>query len=172
MCAITRALVQPCPGPPLLSTACLSSTVSTSRPLPVPWLSRALPWFGLALVQPVCAHPALPLYHFLTTDMVRTRGGSRLRPRVRLSTSKQAEQAPASATVPDPVPEEPQGFRRYRTRMRPGPLPQCLRHDPGGPGPPSGQVHQARGSPHHLGLSRRLPHQQQRRAHRPNYRLP
>ena len=64
--------------------------------------------------------------------MVRTRGGScRLRPRVRFSTPEREEQAsdpalvPASlpAPVPDPVPEavpeEPQGFRRYQTRMGP-----------------------------------------------------
>ena len=51
--------------------------------------------------------------------MVHTRGGSRLRPRVRFSTPEQAEQALASAAVPDPVPEEPQGFRRYQTRMGP-----------------------------------------------------
>ena len=50
--------------------------------------------------------------------MVRTRGWSFLRPRVRFSTPEQAEQAPASAAVP-PVPEEPQGFRRYQTRMGP-----------------------------------------------------
>ena len=51
--------------------------------------------------------------------MVRTRYGSRLRPRVRFSTPKQAEQTPASAEVPEPVPKEPQGFRRYQTRMGP-----------------------------------------------------
>ena len=59
--------------------------------------------------------------------MVRTRGGSRLRPRVRFSTPEEAEQAPASAAVPEPVPEEPQGFRRYQTRMgprAPSPVPQ------------------------------------------------
>ena len=59
--------------------------------------------------------------------MVRTRGGSRLRPRVRFSTLEHAEQAPAPVAVPDPVPEEPQGFRRYQTRMRPrapSPVPQ------------------------------------------------
>ena len=63
--------------------------------------------------------PALPLCPFLTADMVRTRGGSRLRPRVRFSTPEQEEQAPASAAVPEPAPEEPQGFRRYQTRMGP-----------------------------------------------------
>ena len=57
--------------------------------------------------------------------MVRTRGGSRLRPRVRFSTPER--EAPALAPVPAPipspvleaVPEEPQGFRRYQTRMGP-----------------------------------------------------
>ena len=63
--------------------------------------------------------PSLPQYRFLTTDMVRTRGGSHLRPRVRFSTPEQKEQAPATTTVPDLVPEEPQGFRRYQTRMGP-----------------------------------------------------
>ena len=67
--------------------------------------------------------------------MVRTRGGSRLRPRVRLSTPEREEQAPVPPPVPDPVPplvpeavpEEPQGFRRYQTRMgprAPSPVPQ------------------------------------------------
>ena len=67
--------------------------------------------------------------------MVHTRGGSRLRPRVRFSTPEREEQAPVPAPVPDPVPapvpeavpEEPQGFRRYQTRMGPGapsPMPQ------------------------------------------------
>ena len=59
--------------------------------------------------------------------MVRTKGGSRLRPRVRFSTPEREEQAPVlapvSAPVPEPVPEavheEPQGFRRYQTRMGP-----------------------------------------------------
>ena len=51
--------------------------------------------------------------------MVRTRGGSRLRPRVRFSTPEQEEQAPATTTVLDPVLEEPQRFRRYQTRMGP-----------------------------------------------------
>ena len=59
--------------------------------------------------------------------MVRTKGGSRLRPRVRFSTPEQAEQAPAPAAVPEPALEEPQGFRRYQTRMgprAPSPVPQ------------------------------------------------
>ena len=52
-------------------------------------------------------------------SIVRTRGGSRLRPRVRFSTLKQEEQAPVPEPVPEAVPEEPQGFRRYQTRMGP-----------------------------------------------------
>ena len=55
--------------------------------------------------------------------MVRTRGGSRLRPRVRFSTPEREAPAPVPAPVPSPVPEavseEPQGFRRYQTRMGP-----------------------------------------------------
>ena len=49
----------------------------------------------------------------MTTEMVRTRGGSRFRPRVRFSTPERDEQALVT------VPEEPQGFRRYQTRMGP-----------------------------------------------------
>ena len=67
--------------------------------------------------------------------MVRTRGGSRLRPRVRFSTPEREAPTPAPAPVPVPVPspvpevgpEEPQGFRRYQTRMEPpapSPIPQ------------------------------------------------
>ena len=55
--------------------------------------------------------------------MVRTRGGSRLRPRVRFSTPEREAPAPVPAPVPSPVseavPRELQGFRRYQTRMGP-----------------------------------------------------
>ena len=55
--------------------------------------------------------------------MVRTRGGSRLRPRVRFSTPEREAAAPvpvpAPSPVPEAVPEEPLGFRRYQTRMGP-----------------------------------------------------
>ena len=73
-------------------------------------------------------------------SMVCTKGGSRhLRPRVRFSTPERDEQASVPAPVPTPVPapvpnpvleavpEEPQGFRRYQTRMgprAPSPVPQ------------------------------------------------
>ena len=55
--------------------------------------------------------------------MVRTRGGSRVRPRVRFSTPEREAAAPVPAPVPSPIPEavpdEPLGFRRYQTRMGP-----------------------------------------------------
>ena len=83
--------------------------------------------------------------------MVRTRGGSHLRPRVRFSTPEREAPAPTSvpAPVPSPVPvavpEEHQGFRRYQTRMGPrasSPVPQrrarrarpCKRARTSGPG--------------------------------------
>ena len=63
--------------------------------------------------------------------MVRTRGGSRLRPRVRFSTPEREAAAPvpvpAPSPVPEAVPEEPLGFRRYQTWMgprAPSPVPQ------------------------------------------------
>ena len=72
---------------------------------------------------------ALFEYFISISDMVRTRGGSRLRPRVRFSTPDReaSASAPASAPtpalvpspVPEAVPEEPLGFRRYQTRMGP-----------------------------------------------------
>ena len=63
--------------------------------------------------------------------MVRTRGGSRVRPRVRFSTPEREAAAPVPAPAPSPIPEavpdEPLGFRRYQTRMgprAPSPVPQ------------------------------------------------
>ena len=55
--------------------------------------------------------------------MVRTWGGSRVRPRVRFSTPEREAAAPVPAPMPSPVPEavpdEPLGFRRYQARMGP-----------------------------------------------------
>ena len=72
----------------------------------------------------------LPVF-YSNFSMVRTRGGSRIRPRVRFSTPEREAPAPVPAPVPSPVPkavpEEPQGFRRYQTRMgprAPSPIPQ------------------------------------------------
>ena len=67
--------------------------------------------------------------------MVRTRGGSRVRPRVRFSTPEREAAAPVPAPAPAPepspvpevVPDEPLGFRRYQTWMgprAPSPVPQ------------------------------------------------
>ena len=67
--------------------------------------------------------------------MVRTRGGSRVRPRVRFSTPEREVVAPVPAPVPAPepspvpeaVPDAPLGFRRYQTRVgprAPSPVPQ------------------------------------------------
>ena len=113
-------------------------------------------------------------------SMVRTRGGSHLRPRVRFSTPEREEQAsvpasvldPVPAPVPEAVPEEPQGFRRYQTRMgprAPSPVPQrrskmarpSKRARTSGPGESSSSSH-----------SRRLLHQLQRRHLRHSYPQP
>ena len=76
--------------------------------------------------------------------MVRTRGGSRVRPRVRFSTPEREAVASVPAPVPEPeviapvpapepspvpeaVPDEPLGFRRYQMRVgprAPSPVPQ------------------------------------------------
>ena len=60
----------------------------------------------------------------LISYMVRTLGGSHVRPRVRFSTPEREAAAPVPAPVPSPVPEavhdEPLGFRLYQTRMGPG----------------------------------------------------
>ena len=89
--------------------------------------------------------PSLPLQYSLTADMVRTRGGYRFRPRVRFSTTEMEEAGTSAAAgvhssglhtdtqpvvAPAAVLEEPQGFRRYQTRMgprAPSPVPQRRR---------------------------------------------
>ena len=83
----------------------------------------------------ILSQPSIPRGSRPITAMVRNRGGSRLRPRVRFSTPEREAPAPAPAPVPAPVPspvpeavsEKPQGFRRYQTRMgpqAPSPVPQ------------------------------------------------
>ena len=104
-------MVQPSPG--LVCARTLHCFTSRECPGPLPYVPEHC--------------PALPLSPFQTTAMVRTIGGSRHRPRVRFSTPEREEQALVLAPVPDPVPdpvpeavpEEPQGFRRYQTRMGP-----------------------------------------------------
>ena len=108
--------------------------------------------------------------------MVRTRGGSRLRPR-----SDSA--LPSGRSRPQFCLQCPsQSLRQSLRSLRdsgdtrhgwdPGPLHQCHRGDPGGPDPPSGPVLQDRESPHLLGHSRHLICQQQRRPHRHSYPQP
>ena len=113
----------------------------------------------------------LPVY-YLDFSMVRTRGGSRLRPRVRFSTPEREAPAPVSAPVPSPVPEavpeEPQGFRRYQTRMEPrapSPVPQ-RRVRRARPSKRAQASHLPLGRSHHQ--SHRLP----RRLHHLSCRLP
>ena len=79
----------------------------------------------------IFSQPNIPRGSRPITAMVRTRGGSRLRPRVRFSTPEREAPAPVPAPVPSlvpvEVPEVPQGFRRYQTRMgprAPSPVPQ------------------------------------------------
>ena len=119
---------------------------------PCPHSSSSEPWFLCVLLECDSAvssepqiSPVVPCFHFhqlrltpvsvQTIAMVLTKGGSHLRPRVRFSTLEREEQAPVPAPVPDPVlalvpeavPEEPQGFRKYQTRMgprAPSPVPQ------------------------------------------------
>ena len=72
--------------------------------------------------------------------MVRTRGGYRFRPRVRFEESGTSAAAGVHSSglhtdtqpveAPAAIPEEPQGFRRYQTRMgprAPSPVPQRRR---------------------------------------------
>ena len=124
---------------------------------------------------------------FYISDMVRTRGGSRVRPRVRFSTPEREAAAPVPAPVPEPeiivpapvsepevvapvpapepspvpgaVPDEPLGFRRYQTRVGPRAPSPVPQRRVGGPGLPSGLALRAQASHHHL--DRHHHHQQQ-----------
>ena len=117
--------------------------------------------------------------------MVRTRGCSRFRPRVRFSTPKMEDpdtsgdvgaHSPDLPTVAKPT-LAPAAFEMslrdsgHITRgWDPGPLPRCLRDEAGGSCSPSGPGHQARGSPRDLDPSRHLP--KLMRAHPPNFQQP
>ena len=101
--------------------------------------------------------------------MVRTRGGSRVRPRVRFSTPERETAAPVPAPVPSPVPEavpdEPLGFRRYQTRMGPWAPSLVPRRRARRARPSKGPALRAQASHHLLGphhqsqhLLRRHPH--------------
>ena len=101
---------------------------ATARPAPsVPWPSRGWSW---SIRGEPCSAPI----NSLIIDMVRTRGGSHCRLKVRFSiqdtedpdtTGAARAHSPDLPAVEQPavapivVPEEPQGFRRYQTRMGP-----------------------------------------------------
>ena len=115
--------------------------------------------------------------------MVRTRGGSRYRPRVRFSTPEMKDpgtSGAAGAHSPDlPTETQPAQLPYLRSLRDSGdiipewdlrPLLRYLRDDAGGLDPPSGPRHHARGSLQDLGLSRHLP--QLMRAHHSSYHRP
>ena len=117
-----RRCWSPLPLPPLL--------VPPSEPI----AATIEPWSTLCVRAIHFCCPVLPLPRDWTTDMVRTRGGHRYRPRVRFSTPEMEDpgtSGAAGAHSPDlpavtqpalvhaAIPEEPQGFRRYQTRMGP-----------------------------------------------------
>ena len=148
MCALVQcpchSSVPQCPGPLPASPSWSVSRVPAARSSVIshvlwfsrvrnPGRARALVHLGQLSPGPACPYAlTCPAFEsFQITVMVSTRGGSRLRPRVRFSTPEREEQAPVPAPVPEPVPEavpeEPQGFRRYQTRMgprAPSPVPQ------------------------------------------------
>ena len=117
--------------------------------------------------------------------MVRTRGGSCYRPRVRFSTPEMEDPDTSRAAdahsqdlpaveqptlAPAAIPEEPQGFQRYQTRMGPQAptlVPQRRRRRVR----PSKRARTSgRGSPLDLGSSSHLP--QLMRAHHPSFYKP
>ena len=113
--------------------------------------------------------------------MVRTRGGSHLRPRVRFSTLERERNMPEFQLQSRPqyhLQSLRQSLRSLRdfdyTRLGcdPGPLHQCHSADLGGPVPPSGPAYQARVSHPHPGICHLQSHQLQRRHHRLSCRLP
>ena len=113
---------------------------------------------------------------FFISDMVHTRGGSRVRPRVRFSTPEREAAAPVPAPVPSPVPEavpdEPLGIRRYQTRMGPRAPSQCPRGELRGPDLPRGPALRAQASHHLLGLHHHQLYHLQRRLHHQSYHRP
>ena len=117
----------------------------------------------------------LPEY-YLDFNMVRTRGGSRLRPRVRFSTPEREALAPVPAPVPslvpEAVPEETQGFRRYQTRMGPRAPLHVPRRRVRGLDPPSGPAHRTQASHLPLGRNHHQSHLLQRRHHHLSWRQP
>ena len=129
------------PQHPVISRALICQFGAILAIVSEPWFSLLASDWLISLqrvsIQRYRAPPAFSVsralfeYFISISDMVRTRGGSRLRPRVRFSTPEREVPAPAPVPAPSPVPEavpeEPLGFRRYQTRMgprAPSPMPQ------------------------------------------------
>ena len=129
-------LVQPVgalPQHPVIFRALICQFRAISVAVTEPWVSliiserfSSLPRsFSSEIQAPAAYSVSRPLFaqFILISDMVRTRGGSHVRPRERFSTPERETAAPVPAPVPSPVPEavpeEPLGFRSYQTRMGP-----------------------------------------------------
>ena len=128
-----------------------------SRPLPVPWPSRAL-------VRPVCAHTTLPCPCFTLPLQLWYAPGvgptSSLRSGSALQSRRSRPQLQLQS-LSHPL-RSLRGSGGIRPGWDPGPLPQCLRGDPRGPSPLSGPVHQDQWSHRRLDLSHHSPRQQRR----------
>ena len=109
----------------------------------------------------------LPVF-YLDFSVVRTRGGSRIRPRVRFSTPEREAPAQLRSLLqyhqlsPRQYLRSLRDFVDTRHGWDPGPHPRYLRGELGGPGPPSGPAHRAQASHLPLGCSHHQSHLLQR----------
>ena len=148
------------------SSSCFS--VTQSPPLGLSSVIQSLSY--------IFSEPSPLLVFYLDFSMVRTWGGSRLRPRVRS----------VHPSVRPQLRSRPQyHIRSLRQSLRSlrdfvdirhgwdtGPHRLCLRGELGRPGPPSGPAHQAQASHLPPDLSHHQSHQLQRRHHRLSCHLP
>ena len=88
-----------CPKPPAALALVPYGSVATTPGLSVPRVPTAVCLIP-PTVSPGSAVQCLDLASLCHISMVRTRGGSRLRPRVRFSTPEREEQAPVQPPVP------------------------------------------------------------------------
>ena len=133
-------LIQPVgalPQHPVIFRALIFQFRAISVAVSEPWVSFIVSvWFSSfpgsfsSEIQGPAAYSVSrpPFAQFISiSEMVHTRGGSRVRPRVRFSTPERKAaapvpapiQAPVPSPVPEAVPDEPLGLRRYQTRMGP-----------------------------------------------------
>ena len=132
-------LRQPCPG---LAVACLGPAE--------PWSSLSVSTVHChSQPEPCCPYRLSDYRHTWYVPGVVPASGPRLDSALQRWRSRPQLQSLRSL----------RGLGDIRPGWDPGPLPRCLINDAGGPGPPSGPRHQARRSPHHLGLSHHLPQQ-------------